>query len=183
MRELYAQLGSAERVAEIVGCSNTTVVKYVRDLFPVRASDDEVVRVFRLTGNLRRAGGLLQLSATTVWRRLQRAGVEVGTGARDSRRLYKTLRRRVSRSAWRQQVLARDQACCRECGAPSTTVHHVKRLSVIRDEIARETGINPFQSYQDLRAFTDAVMAAHRPEDGVVLCTTCHDTGHRANRL
>jgi len=178
MRSLYREHGSAERVAELLGCSNTTVAKYVRDLFPKGPTDAEVVRAFRLTGRLRDAGELVGLTHVTVWRRLQRAGVSVGSGAADAWRLYKTLRQRISRSEWRARVLKRDECKCRKCGAPSVTVHHVKRLAVIRNEVAARTGIDPFSSYQSLRAFTDAVMAAHKLKHGIVLCTPCHNFAH-----
>jgi 5-methylcytosine-specific restriction endonuclease McrA len=182
LRRRYLAGQSVGRLAYEYGLTFNTVMKYVRDLHVpiVRISDKRVIQFYRLTGRLAATASMASLSKTTVWRRLKKYGVVVGKGTRDSKRLYTTLRARIVRSEWRQSILRRDRSKCVECGTASNTVHHTRRLATIRDIVALETNVDPFASFADLRRFTDAVMAAHVPSDGIVLCKHCHAAKHRS---
>lgn len=180
LNELYDAGHSISEIRVLTGLHRVTIKKYVGSRSNrIGLDTNEVVRIYRINGTLNGTAAVLNTTGSSVWRHLTKAGVTVGNGANDSIRLYKTLRRRVSRSEWRQCILDRDLHACRRCETPSNIVHHIKRLSLMRDEVAKENpSLNPFGSYQELRAFTDAVMLKHTLDLGEVLCRTCHEKEH-----
>ncbi len=179
IRAAYMSCKTICGAAKITGYAMGTIIKYVRDLRVVKLDPRVVGRVYRVNGTLQGTAKALGISTTTVWRHLQKCGIKVGNGAVDSVRLYRTLRARVSRSDWRQRILDRDNRLCTKCNTPSITVHHITKLSEIRDYVLlANPSLNPFGSFRDLREFTDAVMMAHDTVDGIVLCNRCHDLEH-----
>lgn len=181
IQETFNKLRSVEATIKELGFNYRTIVKYLFNKPSKRkCNPDEAVRVYQITGSLKRTAKILNISATTVWRNLKFKNIDVGNGASTWRRLYATLRRRVSKSQWRKDILQRDNYKCIECGEPSNTVHHIKRLADLRDQIVKTyPDINPFNSYAELRQFTDLVMNLHNEiADGVVYCSKCHDKEH-----
>lgn len=183
IRQLYLKYGSAEEVARLTGFNPITVRKYAGDTSRKNKVDPEIIfRCYQVNGTLEGTAVLLGLSKTTVWRRIQSFGGVIRKGATDSIRLYKTLRRRVTVSSWRKGVLERDGYRCVTCKEPSNVVHHKVKLSSLRDQVfMQNTSSSPFDSFQALRAFTDAVMALHCIDDGEVLCRKCHEIEHSSS--
>jgi hypothetical protein len=180
LKSAYERHGTIVGVSRETGCNSKTVKKYLYDILikKVAPTDVAVAAIYSLNGTLGGTASALGISKTTTWRRLQKMGIHVGGGSRDSRRLYQTLRKRVTDSEWRASILQRDRYRCVMCGVPSKVVHHKKKLSIIRDEVFLRTGINPFESFQNLRRFTDSVMKAHDGVDGETLCNRCHERVH-----
>jgi biotin operon repressor len=181
IQKSFTRTKSISSVEKETGYSYHTIVKYV-GYKPIVYNTTRIVEVYLLSGSLDRVAKILNISRVTVWRQLKKAGVSVGSGTKSWKRLYNTLRRRVSKSDWRLQVLQICNSKCILCDINSNVVHHIKKLSDLRDQIIKEyPDINPFNSYQELRKFTDLVMSLHKIEDGVVLCTDCHEKEHSAN--
>lgn len=179
LRAIYMQTSSIMKVRQITGYNFRTIQKYCRDLFRPKPDKNRIIDVYAVTGQLHRTASVCKCSKTHVWRVLKAAGISVGSGASTWRRLYNTLRARVSGSAWRREILIRDSSQCVKCKLPSKTVHHTYRLADIRDDVLRQhPELNPFRSYQELRTFTNLVMQAHDQVDGYVLCKRCHDLEH-----
>lgn len=180
IRQTYSELKSVEATIKKLGFNYRTIIKYL-DEKPVHRKCDphEVARVYQITGSLKRVANILAISPTTVWRNLKSQNIPVGQGTNNWKRLYLTLRRRVSKSKWRQHILERDNYSCTKCGEKSSTVHHIIKLSDLRDKIVKNyPHINPFNSFTELRQFTDLVMELHNTNDGIVLCNKCHDKEH-----
>lgn len=157
---------------------NRTIKKYLSDLLP-DLSDFRVISVYKACGNLDGAAKILGISRTAVWRRLTKNNIEVGSGSKDWKKLYNTIRARATRSLWRKNILERDNYRCVNCGKDSCIVHHVTKLSNIRDSVLKNyPDVNPLNSYQELRKFTDLVMEAHNEIGGITLCNVCHDLEH-----
>lgn len=180
IQDTYNKLQSIEATIKELGFNYRTIAKYIHKRPGVRKCDPiEVARVYQVVGSLKRTAKILDISTTTVWRNLKTQNIHVGGGASNWRRLYATLRRRVTTSQWRKDILERDDYKCIKCGEPSNTVHHIKRLADLRDQIVRTyPTINPFNSFGELRQFTDLVMSLHDTKDGIVLCYKCHDKEH-----
>ena len=181
MRQSFLSLGSMLAVQREFGYNYRTLMKYIGDLLPRYPNDDRFMEVYALTGSLKRTAQILGVGSTaTVWRRLKKNNVIVGHGANNWKRLYFTLRRRVSKSQWRADVLAKYNAKCAICQEPSQTVHHqTMTLADIRDMVIKQhPDINPFRSFNELRQFTDLVMEYHNTCDGIVLCRQHHEEQH-----
>lgn len=178
IRLTYQQTKSITEVSKITGYNFRTVRKNIPDLVKPKVPVEQVIKVYSVCGSLKKTGRIVALSTTQVWRILTKSGVPVGKN-RSWKRLYGTLRARVSRSEWRKGILERDNYCCVRCGNPSKTVHHKTKLADIRDEVMFENSeLNPLESFQDLRKFTDLVMEKHNTVEGEVLCSKCHDLEH-----
>lgn len=179
IKELYQQGKSISEIEQLIGYSYRTIVKYIPNRRSHSPKTEDVVNTYRINGTLDGTAKLLGYSTTAIWRHLKKAKIEVGNGAKDSKRLYSALRARTTKSKWRKNILERDNYKCIRCGKDSKTVHHIDKLSVIRDRVfMKNPNINPLRSYKELRIFTDAVMAEHKEENGVVLCNNCHDKEH-----
>lgn len=157
---------------------NRTLKKYLADLLP-DLSSEKIIAIYQACGSLKSTAKILGISRTAVWRRLQKHSIKVGSGSTSWKKLYSALRARVTRSKWRKDILTRDSNKCIRCSVESCTVHHLTKLSAIRDKVLRENPlINPLNSYQELRQFTDLVMEAHCNVEGITLCSKCHDLEH-----
>lgn len=177
IKECFNRTKSVWAVTKELGHAHQTIKKYI-DNTKFKIKDERVVEIYEICGSLERTGKILGLSSTSVWRRLQKLNVVVGQGSKSWKRLYLTLRRRVSKSNWRKEVLVKFNNQC-DCGKISNIVHHIKKLSDLRDEVIKNyPHINPFESYQKLRQFTDLVMSLHSIDDGIVLCKDCHEKEH-----
>lgn len=180
IQNTYQRLGTIEATIEELGFNYRTIVKYLPNKPGKRKCDPlEAVRAYQITGSLKRTAKILGVSTTTIWRNIKSQNISVGKGTTNWKRLYLTLRGRVSKSKWRQSVLEKYNYACVFCGGASRTVHHLRKLSDLRDEIVKNYPyINPFNSFEELRQFTDLVMGLHKIEEGVVLCSACHDKEH-----
>lgn len=179
IQKLYDDGISYTNIGILLSINYRTVKKYVIPRPKTIISDQRVANVYMLVGCLTRAADILDISQTTVWRRLKKQNIQVGGGASSWKRLYATLRARATRSTWRKTILDRDNRLCVECGQQSNIVHHIMTLADIRDNVIRSNpGINPFNSFSELRQFTDIVMSAHLVENGIVLCRDCHEDKH-----
>lgn len=159
---------------------NRTVKKCILDLIPTPLHIDRVKSVYLVTGNLDKSSEILKVSKTTVFRILKKNGVKVGKGTKNWKSLYGTLRRRVTTSKWRKNIIERDGGKCCRCDNVSNTVHHITKLSDIRDSILiKYPDLDPFKDYKSLRCFTDLVMKEHDNVEGEVLCTLCHELEHK----
>jgi predicted DNA-binding transcriptional regulator AlpA len=126
----YKEHKSVTVTEKLTGFSYRTIIKYIdRSTFP---KDEEIIRIYFITGRLEKVAELLNISKTTVWRRLIKNKTQVGKGSPTWKSLYKTLRARVSRSEWRKKILIRDNYSCVVCSKPAKNVHHLKKLSDVR---------------------------------------------------
>lgn len=157
-----------------------TIKKYLGDLYKkVTIKDEDVIRVYSITGCLKRSAEILGVSSTTIWRRLVKNNTPIGKIV-TQKRLYRTLRARVTRSTWREKILERDDYKCVKCKTPSTIVHHIKKLSDLRDSVIAEyPQIDPFYDRRSLILFLNLVMGKHEIDYGEVLCKMCHDNEHK----
>lgn len=179
IKNTFDRLQSIEETIKELGFNYRTIIKYINRTAKQKCDFTETIRVYQIVGLLNRTAKILGFSRSTIWRVLKSQNIDVGKGSSTWKRLYLTLRRRVSKSQWRKDILERDNYQCIICNNPSKTVHHIKKLSDLRDEIVKNyPHINPFNSFQELRAFTDLVMALHINEDGAVLCKDCHEKEH-----
>jgi hypothetical protein len=180
IQETFDRLQSIEATIKELKLNYRTVAKYLNNKPDKRKCNPiEAIRIYQITGSLKRTASILGISKVTVWRNLKSQNVNVGKGATNWKRLYLTLRKRVSKSTWRQAILEKYNYMCVLCSAPSRTVHHLKKLSDLRDEVVKNyPQINPFNSFEELRQFTNLVMELHKMEDGIVLCTECHNKEH-----
>lgn len=157
---------------------NRTLKKYLSDLLP-NLSDERLISVYQACGCLNSTAKILGISRTAVWRRLKKGNIEIGSGSKTWKKVYSTLRARVVRSKWRKGILERDNYKCVKCSLESRIVHHITKLSDIRDLILKNNPhINPLNSYKELRLFTDLVMKVHDEIEGITLCNTCHNLEH-----
>jgi DNA-binding CsgD family transcriptional regulator len=179
LRLLY-QEHSIKAVAALTGYSHKTVHKYIRDL--VQPTDDvRISQVYRATGNMLRAATICGVSHSTVSRAMRRLDLPIKPKSqKDWKKLYHTLRARVSKSEWRARILERDNHKCVLCRTPSKIVHHIQPLAKLRDQVLSENlELDPFRCRRELRYFTDLVMEKHHPEMGHVLCRKCHEQQHQ----
>ena len=182
IRNHYQNGLSIESISNIMNLNFRTVKKHIIDLIPEKTSHDRVIEVYLASGSLKDTGNITGYSPTTVWRILTKHRIPVGNGTSSWKRLYHTLRRRVSNSQWRKSILIRDNFTCQKCYVHSNIVHHKTKLSEIRNQILKENpSIDPFRSYKELREFTDLVLKKHNEIEGIVLCGKCHDVIHHGN--
>lgn len=180
IQKIFEKIGTIQGVCNELQLNYRTVAKYLKNKPQQRKCNPQnVIKIYELTGSLKRTAKILNISSTTVWRNLKSQNVIVGNGSKNWKRLYLTLRGRVSKSQWRKDILKKCDYKCSSCKEPSNIVHHIKKLSDLRDEIIKNyPNINPFSSFKELRQFTDLVMNLHHQDDGVVLCRDCHEKEH-----
>lgn len=184
IQDLYQKTRSLTGVQAITGYNWRTVRRYANAPAKQKTDRTRVADLYRATGRLSDVAEILGVSTTTVWRALKGLDIVVGPNSRTWERLYRTLRQRVYKSDWRAAILERDGHLCKKCGQASENVHHEIHLSQIRNSVLRDhPDLNPLGSYQELRKFTDLVMAAHIDIPGVVLCSDCHDQIHSNRRF
>lgn len=176
---IYEETHNISEVRRKTGHSWRIIAKYIGEGRKRQVVPIEAVRAYRMTGSLLDAAKLVGVHPSTIWRGITKAGV-TPQGAKDSKRLYRALRKRVNESQWRQDVLDRDGHCCVRCGAPSAIAHHEGfKLADMRDQVFRKhPQIDPFASRRELTTFLDLVMALHEVRDGLTLCKPCHDAEH-----
>lgn len=179
----FEKLQNISSVQKKLGYNYRTIIKYLPErksqFLSKKCSIERIIELYNLTGSLTRVAIILETSKTSVWRLLAKNNIKLCKGTASWKRLYLTLRRRVSKSEWRQNVLKKYDNKCSICKIDSQTVHHIKKLSDLRDQVLREYPLlNPYRSYSELRKFTDIVMELHKIEDGIVLCTKCHELVH-----
>ncbi len=178
LQETFDELKTVQATMDKLGYNYRTVVKYIIRNKKI-INDNDIIKYYNLTGSLKRVAKIMNISTTTIWRHLTAQNIQVGKGIKNWRRLYNTLRRRVSKSQWRAHILERDNFKCVKCFEPSNTVHHIIKLSDLRDQVLKENpDIDPYNSFQELRKFTDLVMSLHDTEQGIILCSKCHEEEH-----
>lgn len=180
IQSVFDECKSIQKTCQILQLNYRTVCKYIDNKPSKRkCNPKEAVRIYSIVGSLARVAKILNISKVTAWRNLKSEGIVIGTGAKSWRRLYSTLRRRVTKSQWRKDILQKYDYKCAICKAETNIVHHSKKLSDLRDEVVQfHPDINPFNSYAELRQFTDLVMMSHKIEEGIVLCRVCHENEH-----
>lgn len=180
IQDTYNELKTISATVKKLGFNFRTVVRYLHNKPPQRKCDPlEVAKVYNITGTLERTAKILNISRVTVWRNLKSQNINVGKGSSNWKKLYHTLRGRVSKSKWRQSILEKYNHKCAVCLNSSNIVHHIIKLSDLRDKVIKDyPHINPFGSYKELRYFTNLVMDLHTIEGGVVLCHQCHELEH-----
>lgn len=180
IQKTFEKIKTIQGVCDELQLNYRTVAKYLKNKPQQRkCNPQDAIKIYDLTGSLMRTAKILNVSSTTVWRNLKSQNVIVGGGSKNWKRLYLTLRRRVSKSQWRKDILEKYSYKCNSCQSPSNIVHHIKKLSDLRDEIIKNyPQINPFNSFKELRQFTDLVMNLHHQDEGVVLCRDCHEKEH-----
>ena len=127
------------------------ISKEKQQLIQRKCDSKEVVRIYLIVGSLARVSKLLNISKVTVWRNLKTESINVGSKSLSWKKLYNTLRGRVTTSNWRKNILKKYHNQCAICKTPSNIVHHIKKLSNLRDEIVKlHPEINPFNSYKKI---------------------------------
>lgn len=180
IKKVYSETQNSVKTAKILKLDNRTVKKYLgNEYLDESTPDSKIVELYELTGDLSRVSDIIGFSRVTVWRALQRKGVKVGKGSNSWKRLYSTIRQRVTKSNWRKNILERDNYTCQKCGEKSKTVHHLTKLSDIRDKILKMyPDINPFLNYQEMTRFSNLVLKEHDNVEGITLCSKCHELEH-----
>ena len=180
IQETFDKLNSVTATAKELGINYRTVIKHISNKPNKRKCDPAAAaKIYKITGSLKRTANILNISPVTVWRNLKTQGINIGTGISNWKRLYATLRRRVSKSQWRQDILIKYDYKCVMCNTQSNIVHHTKKLSDLRDSVVKNyPHIDPFNSFAELRQFTDLVMSLHNVDDGIILCKSCHESVH-----
>lgn len=182
VKNLFLEGKSLGDLKKLLGYDYRTIKKYLGELYQeIKIDDEQIVKVYNITGCLNRTSTIIGLSRVTIYRRLIKNNIGVGLKV-TSKRLYNTLRKRVSDSEWRRAILERDNKSCVRCSKPSIIVHHVIKLSDLRDKVIKENPeLNPFENRKNLSKFLDIIMSMHNLEDGITLCSLCHDREHTKN--
>ncbi len=179
IRSLFQETRSLTEVCNLTGYNWRTIKRYANAPNRQKTDRNRVAELYKATGRLSDVAEILSVSTTTVWRALKEIGINIGPGSKTWKRLYKTLRQRVYKSDWRASILERDGHRCQKCGESSEHVHHEIHLAQIRNNVLKNhPELNPLDSYQELRKFTDLVMYAHKDVPGIVVCSKCHDNIH-----
>jgi len=175
---LFQEGKSFKEIKNITKLNWRTIKKYANKPDKIYNSE-KIKQIYLLTGSLVRVANILNISTTTVWRQLQKAKVKVGKGCSSWKKLYSSIRGRIKRSQWHKDILTKYNSKCIKCNTDSKTVHHLMKVSNLRDQIIKShPEINPYNSRQEVKMFLDLVMKLHTPEIGVVLCHTCHSKEH-----
>ena len=92
---------------------------------------------------------------------------------------YTTIANKLWRS-WKRDILARDGYVCTKCGSKQNLhVHHLDRMSDIRDRVLTDNpGLSVESNKEEL---ADLIIGAHKNARGVTLCKKCHREIHFAN--